>query len=198
MASEASICNRALLRIGVSATIDYLDSPTNEARACKVLYADTRDAILQSLPWPFASQRAALAELPGGGRAGFARAFALPADCLHAQEVWCGTRNPTRAQRIPFALEADASGQVLLCDLDAPELLYTARVTNPGRFPPLFVDALAWNLAADLAIGLGLEESIAIRARGQYELVWSRAAAQALAQRQADPEPVSEFLSARW
>jgi hypothetical protein len=198
VASEAGICNRALLRIGVSATIDSLEEPTNEARACKVLYADTRDAVLEAYPWPWATKRAQLARLEGEARSGWAFAYALPADCISAQGIWCGTRNPTQAQRIPFALEHGAAGRILLCDHEAPELLYTARVTDPNRFPPLFIDAVAWALAPDLAIALGLEEGIAARARAQYRLVLSQAAAQAFSQRQADPEPVSELLSARW
>lgn len=51
-----------------------------------------------------------------------------------------------------FSLEADALGNNLLYTNQASALLkYAAFVTDASKFPPSFVDALAWKLASNLA-----------------------------------------------
>jgi hypothetical protein len=196
--SEAAICNVALARIGVNEPIDSLDEATAEAWACKTLYAPTRDALLATVAWPFATRRATLTAIAGTTRSGWAYAFTLPADCLVARYLWSGLRAPPAGLRVPFQIEDDATlGRILLSDAEAPELVYTAKMTVPTTFPALFSDALSWALAADLAMALAVKEGLERRARVGYEQALSRAAAQAFNERGPDPEPDSEFVTVR-
>jgi hypothetical protein len=50
MASEVSICNRALAMLGAN-TITSLQDGSTEANVCNAVYADARDAVLRSHPW---------------------------------------------------------------------------------------------------------------------------------------------------
>lgn len=55
-ASEVSICNRALQAIGTRTTIAALSEQSVEARNCNLIYADTRDEVLQMAYWNFAQK----------------------------------------------------------------------------------------------------------------------------------------------
>lgn len=200
--SEVAICNQALARVGSSEFINSLDEPTTEARACKVLYADARDAVLVAGPWPFATRRALLAEIAGSGvppyagtETGWAFRYALPADCLVAREVWAGERNPLAP--IPFATGYGSTGRVLLADVANAQLEYTAVVVTPAAFDPGFTDALAWRLAGDLALSLQARPDFEPLCRARYEAALSRALATAVGERQQEAPRTNRYLASR-
>lgn len=112
-------------------------------------------------------------------RSGWTYCFALPTDFVQAQYIFSGVRPGASlgtasvvaeavvstwvpppivglGAKIPFAIEGadDGSGELLFCDFQTPELIYTSHFTSPPAFPPLFVDALVWLLASELALGL--------------------------------------------
>ncbi|HWV38853.1 MAG TPA: hypothetical protein VN033_10305 [Vulgatibacter sp.] len=199
--SEVAICNVALARIGVSAPISSLDEASAEATNCKTLYAPARDTVLAAAPWPFATRRALLAEVAAPSdppyadtSTGWAHRYALPVDCLVAREVWSGQRNPL--ERVPFAVEFGGLGRVLLTDQADAQLIYTAKVVDPASFDPGFDDALAWHLAADLALPLKAEVKLGQNARAMAEHTLLRATARAFNEGQRDRRP-SAYLAAR-
>lgn len=195
--AEAAICNLALSRIGqTNKLIDDLDTDSGvTAETCRSFYATTRDAVLETLAWPFATRRASLTLLSGVTRSGWNGVFSLPPDCLVPRYIWhpvpaADALRPTNmgfvqtfAPAIHFVIEdADTlddgtpgPGRVLLTNVATPELVYTARVTQPPRFTPLFTDALAWHLAADLALALSKRPSVAAAMQKKYELALARA-----------------------
>jgi hypothetical protein len=63
MASEVTICNRALQAINTRTSIASLSEDSVEARNCALIYADTRDEVLQMAYWNFAQKTAYLALL---------------------------------------------------------------------------------------------------------------------------------------
>jgi hypothetical protein len=63
MATEVSICNRALQAISTRSQIASLSEDSVEARNCNLIYADTRDEVLQMAYWNFAQKTAYLALL---------------------------------------------------------------------------------------------------------------------------------------
>lgn len=197
--SVAQICNMALGRIGVSATIAAITDNSTAARACSTFYESTRDRLLEAAPWPWANKRATLAAITGGEREGWTYAYALPVDCLVPRKLNPVTRNPAVRDLAPFMLEHDATTglAILLSDQDAPELLYTAKLTEPGLFTPAFTDALAWALAAELAMPLAVKLDLRVRAEQMAELKLERALATALNSQQPDQEPEAEAISSR-
>lgn len=54
--SETAICNRALSSIGTRSTIASLTENSNEAEQCNLIYAATRDELLQMAFWNFAGK----------------------------------------------------------------------------------------------------------------------------------------------
>lgn len=63
MPSEVSICNRALQAISARTSIASLTEASVEARNCNLIYADTRDEVLNMAHWNFARKTAYLALL---------------------------------------------------------------------------------------------------------------------------------------
>lgn len=105
MASEVSICNRALQAIGTRSQIASLTEDSVEARNCNLIYADTRNEILQMADWNFARKTAYLALLksapgtpsnPSGTATQWSSAYpappwlyeyAYPTDCIQVQKI---------------------------------------------------------------------------------------------------------------
>lgn len=56
MPSEVSICNRALSAISARTQIASLTESSEAARQCNLIYADTRDEVLQMAFWNFAAK----------------------------------------------------------------------------------------------------------------------------------------------
>jgi len=196
--SDAQLCSMALLRVGQRQTIDSLNGPSAEARACKALYADARDALLAMHPWRFATKRAVLAELEDDERSGWEYTYALPTDCITPRSLWAGDRAPALSGKYPFELEWGANDTpVLLADQEDAELVYTARITVVPRFPPLFVEALAWKLAADLALSLPVKPGVAKVMEEKFQRALAQAVAADGNQVQEDAQPESEFVRGR-
>ena len=156
-------------------------------------------------------------------RDGWAYVCPLPADCLDPLQAWeaptvsvngvpqpfignldpddaFNLRNPLSYDRQPFALENANDGTdslVLLTDLDAPVLKYIADVTNPSAYPSPFVQALAWSMAADLALDLKSDQSRSEYCSKQGMFWLGKAFTIDQRDQQQDPEPMSEFEAAR-
>lgn len=219
--AEAQICNKALIRIGVKVYLnDLTTDQSEEADACNILYADTRDSLLKQFNWPFATRRAVLAQLANESRGGWAYCFALPADCLKARYIWpdglsqvlytpvqpsqlmgiwTNPRTPRVDQRVPFAIEkrANSESMMLLCDYATPTLVYTSKTTDPTQFSALFTDALSWLLATDLAMALTLEPRRYELAKKEADAALKLCEAEALNEAQEDVPPDSEIIAAR-
>lgn len=201
--SDAAICNRALGRIGQSGNLASLAESNEAARACNVVFPQARAELLQAFAWPFALRRANLVEVGEETHDGWAFTYALPSDCLFARRIWSGARDPILAERVEFAIEHDATrGRILLCDLEATAddpvvLSYTAEITNPILFPPLFVDALAWLVAQELAMWLKVDPALGRMAGEKYELARQRAAAVALNEAARPAAPMSPSIAVR-
>lgn len=224
--SEASICNRALIRVGQQQLINSLGESTTQAQLCKALYYDTRDQLLEDSPWPWATKHATLALLDGVSRSGWQHAYALPSDCLKAQYVFSGARPGAvaavvprdwllasglvttvallpaingRVPKVPFTVESsdDGNGRILLTDQDSAELIYTRKLTSPVAMPALFRDALAWRLAVDLALGLPKKATLAPGFERKAEEAKLRALASAFREGREDPPADSAFISVR-
>lgn len=147
MASQIEICNQALTKIGASRVIS-IDDDVKQARALKAIYNAKRDAELAAHPWTFAITRAQLPASVTAPAFGWARAFPLPADCLQVVEVGENYVLYVSDTRALFQIEARS----ILCDEASPlNIRYVRRETNDGLFAPLFAEALACRLAAEIA-----------------------------------------------
>lgn len=199
MATEAGICNVALLRVGVRKFLEDLSGSSVEAQACSALFEPLRDAVLQEFSWRFATKRASLTVLSSAERSGWEYVYSLPSDFLFARYIYPSTTTPNPDQRVPFELEMNDTddGKVLVCNLEDAELVYVAKVDNPGLWTPLFCDALSWRIAADLARALPVKPQVAQAMDVGYQRALNLAIAAELRNEQSGAIPEAESIRAR-
>jgi hypothetical protein len=154
MSSEVNIANLALSHLGDSATVSSLDPPEGSAQAehCARFYPMARDALLQSHAWTFATKRKKLAELPKLWEQ-WEHTYAKPADALVIHGILSPTAtDDTADSQQPYSIEVgDDDSDVIFSDQSLAIALYTRRVVDTTRFPPMFQMALSWQLASMLA-----------------------------------------------
>lgn len=154
MSSEVDIANLALSHLGDSATIASLDPPEGSAQAehCARFYPMARDALLESYAWSFASKRLQLAELTSSWPQ-WDYAYAKPGDVLVLRGILSPTATDDSADALqPYVIEVDATdADVIYTDQATAVGLYTRRVVDTTKYPPMFVLALSWQLASMLA-----------------------------------------------
>jgi hypothetical protein len=198
------VCNVALSYIGVRNFITDITEDSVEAIVSKVHFDACLNQVLGERWWNFAEASATLARLNVTAPSGWSFAYSLPPDLLpgKARFIYPGHRRGlVRAnQGVPFAYRwISGQGQTLLTDHEAPELVYTRRVTELVFWPEAAADALAWQLAPRLALGLNVDLRKGIAFATQYETALNKAMAEDMNSmaKGADPEPVSAYESVR-
>lgn len=206
---EAGICNTALLRVGQLQGITALDNNSPQAKACNKLWELARDATLEAFAWPFAMRRRALQAITNGERGDWAFAYGLPNDCIAPRHLdqadadnalGAYNTNPGETEQLVFSIEGDAtqgSGKVLLTNVEDAVLVYTAKVEEPVRWSPMFRDAMAYRLAADLGFGLAKKERLGFAMMQAFERAIARAAASSFNQQRKEVQPESELILSR-
>lgn len=156
MTSVVSICNLALSNLGKD-NISALSDAGAEARACRQFYEQTRDALLQVYPWRFAGKTQSLAEIANTEAGLWSYAYQRPVDCLKVR--WIRPEYSTddlcvQTHQQEISNPYDVEGETLFCNLSPCFLRYTTHLTDPTKFPPLFIETLAWHLSVRFAIPL--------------------------------------------
>lgn len=158
MASEVDICNMALGYLGDSGSVNSISPPDGsvQAAACSRYYPMARNALLEMLPWSFATKRDALALLSLTPPSAWAYAYALPSDAVSVlavldpetadDYVWNG-----EVTTQPYVVEQNDGDRVIYSNQDDAVVRYTALVTDTTKFSALFIEGLAWLLASKLA-----------------------------------------------
>lgn len=174
MASDVDICNLALAQLGDAAKVASLNPPDQSAQAghCARFYPMARDALLEMHTWSFATVRVALAAValpPTVSTWNYA--YAIPSDVLNflavldpstTDDYSVGLQLPNTLPQVSnpgvgvyqpqaYAIENYNGVDVLLTNQQNAVLRYTAAVSDPTKFSPLFVQGLATLLASHLA-----------------------------------------------
>ena len=149
--SEVSICNQALIALGATTIVSLTENSKN-ARLCNAIYKQTRDDVLTDHVWNFAQKRAVLATLseePAWDEDEMAVVYQKPTDCLKINFV--------NIESAIVKIEEDK----ILSNETGLKIKYTQRMTDPMKFFPKFVSALAARLAAELAFPITKNRSLA-------------------------------------
>ena len=151
MPTKGTSCNKALRRIG-EGRVNNLDYPFNSAleQDLSEIYDEVVDEVLCSGAFRFAIKVRSLGALADAESEEYDYVYAKPADCLKPLALV----DPT--QGAPLQFEETAQG--LETDESPVSLRYVARVTDPALFDKLFVSALAWRIAAEVATSIGKPE----------------------------------------
>jgi len=197
-ATEIEICNLALSNIRSLKFIEALTEDNNEAIACNLHYARTRDLALRRADWPFARKRLALIA-SGTPPDEWGYSYALPADCLRVRGVQDGMRVRSFDATIKYAIENDGtgSGRVILMDIPDAVLIYTMRVTDTTVFDDDFAEALTWKLAANICRPLDKDAQVCAQTLQIAEEIMGRAVARAYNEQKPDAQPESDFYTTR-
>jgi len=152
MASEVGICNSALIKIG-AARITSLTEGSKNANLCNEQYAKLRDSELRGHTWNFAKTRVKLAQISGAPVSGFDYHYQLPTDWLRAIAAYDSDADQG-------VLTYEIKGDRLLADSTDVYLVYVRQVTDPNDMDAMFREALAYRLAAELAIPIASSGSL--------------------------------------
>lgn len=162
MVTETDICNLALTRIGHN-QITSLSEGTKAADLCTLHYALSRDFMLRDHHWNFSIRRSTLALSATSPNHEFTYQHALPSDCLKVVRTDLDDVSGGIEYGYPYSTGAPyrIEGRFLLCDEATVSIEYVSRVTDTAQFDALFVDCLAQRLAAELAMPLADNATLA-------------------------------------
>jgi len=179
--NDVGLCSRALVRLG-AAPITSFDDGTAESEVASVLYAPTRDSLLSSYPWTFATGQVELSVLETPPVADYQNAFQLPNDFLRAISAGDGGKGRGLNFRIfRDALHTDA-GSATLTYIFQPE---------EEEFPHYFDTALITRLAAEFCIPVTENTS---RAEAMFRLAENEfARARQIDAQQDSPNRIEDF-----
>lgn len=165
MTERVDIANMALSWIGEE-EITSLDDDLERARQIKINYSAARDATLEAHPWTFAVVRFVPSPNAVAPNFGPANAFPIPYGILrvlsvHSDEYFSVTNDKEQVQWVQEENQ-------ILCDENVIYCRGIQRVTEEGRFSPLFVHALAAKLASLVALNLTASAEIQANMFGLY------------------------------
>lgn len=148
MASTVEIYNRALIKLG-AAIVTSVDDASKPARTLTAIYDTVRKSELRKSLWGFALATVELPAVSTPPAWGFANSFQLPSDFLRLVQVNDTFVDPSLND---YRQDDDSAYRIeagtIYTDFDAPlKLRYVRDITDPGRFDPLFVEAIAGKLA---------------------------------------------------
>jgi hypothetical protein len=178
MASATRIANMALGKLGDEGEIISLTEDSRAARAVNDCFDDMRDLVLRDHVWDFARHRVQLAAVTEAVVWGGWTAFQKPADFIRFVEV---------EHDQDYLLEGD---HILARTAGPLNLLYIRRITDTGRFDPLFTDALACRIAAQIAKKITGSDAAKDAAMDEYRL--ALASARAVNGKEDRPQEIAE------
>lgn len=199
----------ALGHIGSSARLTAFATDGSKAgRVCRDWYAHARDHVIERGSFDFTRTIAVLALLPDTVP-GWAYAYQRPADCLFVEAVCdaAGARTWARALPLeprygavappPFGMFKVGTATAICTDVANAYAVYRARVEDSGLYAPTFVEAVAWQLAADIAGPMEADAELMQYAAGMAERALALASMSSLNQSIDDQPPTSPSIRAR-
>jgi len=192
MASEVSICNLALQKVGAS-RINSLTEDSNNAKECNACYETIRDRELRKYTWSFAKARALLAPDADAPSFEYTYAFTLPADMLRKILV-NDTGYLSDGECIDYIIEGD---QILTSDTTTLYLWYIKQVTDPNMFDTLFIDLLACAIARQICEKLTQSNTKTAAAEDAYQTALAEAQRVGAIEKPTDNAPDDEYITAR-
>lgn len=148
--SVTSICNMALGALGAQRINDFESDDSTEAIQCQLHYTQTRDALMRSHEWRFASDRATLSQDSTDPDFEWDNQFILPQDFMRFKSFFADNGSVDQTVVFSFAIE----GQRLLTNENTVEIRYIKKVIDPTKFDPLFVEALVAQLSVKMVMPL--------------------------------------------
>jgi len=200
--TSADICNQALAAIAAKSRVTSIAPPDTgsiEAEQCARYYNEAIETLLEMHEWSFATKRVALTGAGDTDTTSWLFRYVIPSDMCRliavlpegvtSDHISAGVRAPAEAVR-----ELDEDGVLrIYTNAENATLRYTAWVTDPNKWPPLFRQALVALLASKIAGPLwrGAEgEAVKQRCLRDVEVYLARAKVSDASQQKLRPEPL--------
>ena len=139
--TSTEICRQAILRVGSANLFEPFGEPMALAQS---FYEVTRDELLSDFQWSFTRSQISISKDAANPTTGYAYRYAIPA----------GTGQIIRVNNIDDAdntAKWEVVGGYIHTDLVTPIVVdITTKVTDPAKFPPIFVHILTITLAIKL------------------------------------------------
>jgi hypothetical protein len=165
--TQVDICNQALKNVGESRVIESLTETTAAASICRRYYPVAVRTLLEAFPWEFASKTKTLTAVANPREAlDWAYAYRLPSNFLAVVGI-----GPDIAAVLDVVdVEHTVLGNVLYCNLSEVTLRYSTIAPDPARYTQHFTNALAHQLASEIAPALAQGDKGAALAQSQMQL----------------------------
>lgn len=169
IATEEDIVNLALSRIGAKSISDLDNDTTVEAVQSRLVYYNARDSLMRAHPWNFLTLRVQLTDSASDPVFGWDEGYLLPSDFLRLISVHATDDNDDQP---PYRLEKQSLSSVLtnvlLINSSTCYIRYVYKELDPSKWIADFQDALAWLVAAELALSMPVSGT-------KYELLEKKA-----------------------
>lgn len=136
-------------------------------------------------------------------RVGWTNLYALPADCVTpvailSQGVRLDLLQEKSKEEHDKLINDGGTGYMLACNVDEVEAFeYVTLITSVGTWPAMFLDAVVWRLAAELALEIKKEPQLAAQMMQAYMASQATAFAMSSNARQNTQKPTSPIVAAR-
>ena len=160
MTTDLNIANMALTKIGARLIASF-EANSQEARTCSALLDQSRKAALRAYPWNFASKNQTLAaiDVPDGYEK-WGYAYGYPSDYVRALAIHDGGGGEYPYDLAVYKNDAGSNVRIILTDLEAAYLNYTALITDPGLYDSQFIESFVLYLAKEISWPLTKKHSV--------------------------------------
>ncbi len=144
--SNTSICNQSLGKLGSKRINNFEDDTESSPQAiqCRLHFVPTRDALIRSHAWRFASDRATLSRDTETPDFEWDFQYFLPNDFMLMKSIFEGRFTS------PNFRSYEIEGDLILTNETEMEIKYVKKVTDASKFDPLFVKVLTLLLADEM------------------------------------------------
>jgi len=195
--SDVVVCTMALNMIAIDQTVTDMADTDDLSAVCNRWYEIARDEMLESSHWPFAKKQVALGlvEEFTGDTDEWAYSYRYPVACLAAYRLVNGVQ-PV-ASPIPFELRQDATGRLIMTDLEDAILEGTYTYDNTGEWTNKFALAVASKLAQYISVPLKVNANLTAQAAQMSTEMEIKARGAANGEGQNRTPPASKYIRAR-
>lgn len=172
MISKTDICNMALAHLG-QGPISSLTQDDERARRCNLFYESVKREVLRTHNWAFSGCFSALSLLSDDCAPEWPYMYAYPQDCLFLRRIFAKADGRNAAFKEAF--NADLHARVVFCGVPNAQAEYTRDIKDEALFDPAFVKAFSLALAADLAVTLTGDNTLAQQILQKYTLALQEA-----------------------
>lgn len=195
MASQANICNLALVNLGQSPDIVNINPPdgTKYSASAAQFWPIMLDKVLGEYDWDFARKQSTLLEVSETLPAAWEYAYALPTDMIVPRMLQCADQADPN-----IGIDYEIKDGILFCNESSVVLRYTYRNTNTSKYSNGAVLAMGAYLAHLLAAPVTKDPKVSSAWQQMYQTYLAQAMIENTSRTHYHNRYESPGISSRW